>query len=121
LTSKKPADIAKARLIKRARQHLALVSGITPKTMRKTPSQKHSEAGRKKYLKRAGIKDASGIETVGSDCRGCTKDCRYENDLEICTERSLVLRCRKCGQKVRFRVINGVAWELCPVCAEMTR
>jgi len=119
MTAKFPSDIARERLAKRARDHISLINKTTPKSMLKSPSQKRSEAGRKKYLKRAGIKDAVGVEVIPSDCRGCTKDCRFGNDLDICTERSLVLRCKKCGQKVRFRVINGVAWELCPVCQEM--
>lgn len=115
-TTKKPADLARERLDKRAQEQLALVNKITPKRLQKTPSQRKSEAGRKKYLKRAGIKTAAGVEIPPSDCRDCTKECKYDHDLDICPERSLVLRCRKCGQRVRFRVINGIAWELCPVC-----
>ena len=116
--TKKPSERLRDKLAKRASDHIALANKITPKHLQKTPSQKKSEAGRKKYLKRAGIKDAVGVEVVPSDCRGCTKDCRFGNDLEICPERSVVLRCKQCGQKVRFRVIQDVAWEYCPVCAE---
>lgn len=121
MTPLKPADLARKRLAKRASDHIALANKITPKHLQKTPSQKKSEAGRKKFLKRAGIEDAAGVETIQSDCRGCTKDCRFGNDLDICPERSLVLRCLKCGQKVRFRVITGVAWEYCPVCTELLK
>lgn len=116
MTSAKPADLARKRIAKRASDHVALANKVVPKSMLKSPSQRKSEAGRKKYLKRAGIKTAAGAEIPPSDCRDCTKECKYDHDLDICPERSLVLRCRKCGQRVRFRVINGVAWELCPVC-----
>lgn len=104
------------KLSKRAKQQIALTSGVTPKELQKTPSQKRSESGRRKLLKRAGVQE--DIKTFPSDCRGCVKECKYDHDLERCPEMSLVLRCRICGQKVRFRIIHGVAWEYCPVCAE---
>lgn len=103
---------------KRARQQIALQSGVVPKELRKSPSEKKSERGQAKFLKRAGITKENDIKVYPSDCRNCSKEtnCQYEHNLEKCPERSLVLRCKQCGQKVRFRVITGVAWEVCPVC-----
>lgn len=118
-TSKLPADLLRARLAKRASDHIALANKVTPEHLLKTPSQKHSEAGRKRLLKRAGSNAVAGVAEVPSDCRGCTKECRYGMDLDICPELSAVLRCKHCGQKVRFRVIPGIAWEYCPVCQEL--
>lgn len=103
---------------KRAQEQTALVSGITPKSLLKSPSQKKSERGKAKELKRAGIERKNKTEerTIPSDCRGCADDCKYNRDLDLCPKQSMVLRCKHCGQKVRFRVIIGLAWEYCPVC-----
>ena len=103
------------RLEKRAMMQQALINNITPKELQKTPSQKNSERLRKKLLKRAGIKTVE--PEPPSDCRGCTIPCRYDNQLNICKERSLVVRCGKCGQKVRVRVVDdGDEKYYCPPC-----
>lgn len=107
------------KLEKRARQQIALSNGITPKELIKSPSQKKSERMKAKDRKRAGIKQVE--PEPPSDCRGCEKQCQYNSDLNICPERSFVVRCKQCGQKVRIRIINGVGYELCPVCAARPR
>lgn len=108
----KPADIARKRLDKRARQHRALASGVTPKELRKTPSQKRSESARKKYLKKAGISTAP---VVPGDCFGCPKE-PCGKTVNTCEERAMVHPCLKCGQKVRHRIDAVKVWERCPVC-----
>jgi hypothetical protein len=71
VTSKLPADLARSRLVKRAKQQVALTSGITPKALHKTPSQRRSESGRKKLLKKAGI--STEVQVPG-DCFNCPKE-----------------------------------------------
>ena len=107
-------DILRKKLAKRARQAISLASGITPKELIKSPSQKRSESIRKKDMKRAGIKEV--LVKVPSDCRDCKKSCTFSYDLNLCPERSMVVRCQQCGQKIRIRIIPGVAWERCPIC-----
>jgi len=75
MTTKKPSDLARERLAKRAQEQLALVNKIVPKSLQKTPSQKRSEAGRKKYLKRAGVHEPEPPQ----DCFGCEKVCSRED------------------------------------------
>lgn len=107
-------DALRKKLNKRAKQQIALSNGVTPKELQKSPSQKKSERAKMKEMKRSGIKQVE--PDPPSDCRGCGKDCKYDQNLNICPERSLVVRCKQCGQKVRIRIINGVGWEFCPVC-----
>ena len=118
MTALKPAELARARLAKRTRDHIALINKTTPKSMLKSPSQKKSERAKAKELKRAGVKIAPA--PVPSDCRNCPSDpfCRYNRDLSRCPENSMVVRCSKCGQKVRIRLVLGEPWEMCPVCQE---
>ena len=100
---------------KRAAEQVAIIGGHQPRTLSATPLKDRCNRQRKRYSRRAGIQKAPSPQ---SDCRGCgrEKSCEYGNDLNKCPERSLVLRCKKCGQLTRFRVIVGVVWELCPVC-----
>lgn len=119
MTSLKPHQLARKRLAKRTADQISIINKITPKSMLKSPSQKRSERERKKYLKRAGIEREVHTEVIPSDCRGCTDACRFGNDLNICQKKSLIVRCGKCGQKVRVRVVDGEDWSRCPVCASL--
>ena len=111
MTSLKPSERERKRLAKRTEEQLALINKITPKRLLKSPSQKHSEAGRKR-LNRGAV----APQTIPDDCRGCTQLGKCGKTLNNCEERSMVLRCKKCGTKVRARIIEGVVWETCPVC-----
>ena len=89
MPSKKPADLARERLAKRDREQLALVNKIVPKSLQKTPSQRRSEAGRKKYLKRAGVHEPEPPQ----DCVGCEKDLPGKTcNINTCAERAMVHR-----------------------------
>jgi hypothetical protein len=101
------------KLAKRGQDHIALVNKVTPKHLLKTPSQRKSERGKQKELKRAGVQSVS--EPVFFDChtcpqRPCGKIAQY------CTERTIVLRCKGCGCKVRVYQDFEKPWMLCPVC-----
>jgi hypothetical protein len=113
MPSKKPSDIARERLAKRAQEQLALVNKIVPKSLQKTPSQRRSEAGRKKYLKRAGVHEPEPPH----DCFGCEKDVPGKTcNLNTCQERAMVHRCLICGMRVRHRIVVGNPWLHCPSC-----
>jgi hypothetical protein len=119
MTTKLPADLARERLTKRDMEQLALVNKITPKSLQKTPSQRRSESGRKKYLKRAGKSGVAGTENVPDDCNHCPeKSLPCPKLLEFCGKKHMILRCGKCKQRVRVRVDPEHVWELCPVCSE---
>jgi hypothetical protein len=112
--SKLPHQVARERLAKRARDHIALVNKVVPKSMQKTPSQKKSEAGRKKFLKRAGLDKEP---EPPQDCYGCEKDVPGKQcNINTCPEKAMVHRCLKCGAKVRHRIVAGIPWEYCPSC-----
>src|SRR5512138_3060713 len=101
--SLKPSELARKKLEKRACEQVALINGITPKSLQKSPSQMRSEAGRKKLNR--GVTEPVNIS---NDCRDCEKlKTGCDGNLNACSERSMVLRCLKCGQRVRFRVITG--------------
>jgi hypothetical protein len=107
-------DQLRKRLKKRAQESVALASGGTPKRLQKTPSQKKSEAMRKK-LNRGVI--INSLETIMSDCRSCGGLPGCDSDLSRCSMRSVTIRCGKCGQKVRVRIYDdGGERYLCPVC-----
>ena len=113
VTAKLPSELARARITKRAREHVALASHIVPKRLQKTPSQKRSESGRKKFDKRAGVKAPEPPQ----DCYGCEKDVSGKTcNLNTCSERAMVHRCLKCGLKVRHRIVEGNPWEYCVGC-----
>lgn len=100
-------------LEKRAKEQIALTSGITPASLQKTPSQKRSENIRKKDAKRAGTKF---IQThYPCDCNRCPNE-PCGKTLEECSEKSMVHLCKKCGAKVRHYVNPNAPWEYCPVC-----
>lgn len=108
------------KLAKRAKQQIALTSGVTPKELMKSPSQKKSERGRAKELKRAGVKEKHEIEHP-NDCRDCPDEltCAYDRDLKRCHKPKLVVKCERCGIMVRIRLVLGQEWKYCPVCREM--
>lgn len=112
-TTKKPAELLREKLAKRAQDQLALVNKITPKRLQKTPSQKRSESGRKKFDKRAGVK----APEPPHDCYGCEKDVPGKTcNLNTCAERAMVHRCLRCGLRVRHRIVEGKPWEYCVSC-----
>jgi hypothetical protein len=110
--SKLPADLLRARLSKRAQEQVALSNNITPKRLLKSPSQRRSEAAKKKELKRAGV---SAVAPVPCDCYGCPKE-PCGKTLNGCEERAMVHRCARCGNKWRHRIVIGTPWEFCPLC-----
>ena len=113
MTAKKPSELARARIAKRTRDHIALINKTTPKSMLKSPSQRKSEAGRKKYDKRAGVKTPEPPQ----DCYGCEQDVPGKAcSINTCSERAMVHRCLKCGLKVRHRIVIGKPWEYCVSC-----
>lgn len=104
-------DELRKKLNRRAKDNIAMANNVVPEHLQKSPSQKKSELLRKKLLRgKTDPKDSSM-----DDCRGCV---RYPcgHGLNTCDLRSLVKRCDKCGQKVRYRVIIDKEWTLCPVC-----
>ena len=50
--NKKPDDVHRNKLTRRASEHIAMVNKITPSRLLKTPSEKHSESMRKKLRRR---------------------------------------------------------------------
>jgi len=107
-----PSELSRKRLDKRAQEQIALINNQVPERLRKTPSQKKSESGRKKFLKRAGI---AADPPIPCDCFGCSKE-PCGKTLNECEERAMVHRCWKCGVKVRHRIDPVKVWEYCPVC-----
>lgn len=116
VASKKPADLARDRLNSRTRRVLIQAGkkiGKLTDSEKKTPSQRRSEAARKKDAKRAGVKVIDS--TTGEDCHNCPKyPCG--KTVKSCGEKSMVHRCLKCGQRVLHRIDPNVPWELCVVC-----
>lgn len=99
---------------KRAQEQTALTSGITPKSLLKSPSEKKSERGRKKLMSRDGYKPPE--RPMEYDCRGCYKKPSCELTPMTCTERTMTHRCQKCGQLVTYRFIPNVPWLYCERC-----
>lgn len=84
-----------------------------------SPSERHSEAMRKKFATRAGIK-LKNPAPGGVDCWTCPlQPCDKTPD--TCMERTMIHCCTKCGQKVRHYVAPGNPWLLCPRCREETK
>lgn len=101
------------KLTKRAKQQVALTSGVVPKELRQSPSEKRSNRARAKFEKRGGIKEAEPPQ----DCFGCEKDVPGKTcNLNTCPERAMVHRCLICGMKVRHRIVVGNPWLHCPSC-----
>lgn len=117
---KKPDDLARERLTKRTRRTLILSGariGKLSDSEKKTPSQKRSENGKAKELKRSGVKNIAGVEDIPDDCFDCPEKAnRCGKMLEMCGKRHLVLRCKKCGIRVRARIDAVRVWTLCPIC-----
>jgi hypothetical protein len=106
-------DQLRKKLAKRAKQQIALISGVTPKELLRSPSEKRSIQARKKFAKRGGVKEAEPPQ----DCYGCEKDVVGKTcNLNTCEERAMVHRCLICGQKVRHRIVAGNPWLHCPSC-----
>jgi len=116
--AKKPHENLRASLTKRAVKAMAEAGtpiGKLTDAQKKTPSQRKSENLRKKLTTRDGHKAEKEIVQV--DCRDCPKlPCTLNSN--TCTEKLWTHRCHQCGQKVRYRFIEGVPWEYCPVCRE---
>lgn len=87
---------------------------------KKTPSQCNSERGKMRDLHRAKRQGASiEVATViklPCDCRGCTANCTFNGDLFFCDVPSHTGICGHCGQKFRYRFIEGSPWVHCVKC-----
>lgn len=102
------------RLERRSQEHLSLANHIVPKRLQKSPSQKKSETGRKKFLKRAGKEKQEPVPIL-YDCHTCPKyPCGQT--MATCDEPAITHRCMKCGKKVTYRFDPLAPWEYCPVC-----
>ena len=113
----KADDAHRNRLAQRSRKALIEAGktiGKLSDAQKKSPSQKSSEALRRKLNR--GCTSADAI--AGYDCRGCgTYDtCAFDHKLANCTSRAMTARCKQCGQKWTFRVIAEEKWEYCPKC-----
>lgn len=114
----RPDELLRKKLEKRTKEQLALTSGVTPPSLQKTPSQKRSENAKRKAAKKAGAKFVQ--HHCPCDCWKCPKE-PCGGSVEMCEERSMVHRCKKCGQSVRHRVDETEVWEYCPVCIARLR
>lgn len=98
---------------KRTRQQIALTSGVTPKELLKSPSQKKSERGKMKELKRAGV-SASYVKPP-YDCNCCPKE-PCGQTMATCGVVGTTLQCSKCGGKYIRRSYPEQVVYLCPFC-----
>ena len=106
-------DQLRKRLAKRAKQQIALISGVTPKELLRSPSEKRSIRAREKFARRGGAKEAEPPQ----DCYGCEKDVVGKTcNLNTCEERAMVHRCLICGSRVRHRISATAVWTVCPSC-----
>jgi len=110
-------DPLRSKLSRRTETNIALINHKIPTNLLKSPSQKRSESMRKKLNR--GVVDPT-LATVKDDCNNCPDEltCPHEHNLNICPKVSRINRCKKCGQKVRYRFVEGEVWEYCPVCRE---
>jgi hypothetical protein len=105
------AENLREKCARRSKEAIAMAHGGVPKRLQKSPSQKKSEALKRK-LNRTVL---NPLGEVKEDCRDCTEyPCGKK--LVACDKPSMVRTCEGCGEKVRFRVIAMVSWKLCPVC-----
>lgn len=115
---KKQDELLKQHLGSRCRKALIEAGktiGTLTSAQKKTPSQRKSE-NLKKRLSRGVVE----LTDLPEDCFGCSKyPCGKK--LVQCEERSIIHRCMKCGVKVRHRIQEDAAWELCPVCWSKTQ
>jgi len=111
------ADNLRDRLNRRTRKALIEAGkqiGRLTDAEKKPPSQKKSEAAKKKALRRAGLKMVTPV-AGGTDCHTCSKQpCGKTPD--TCGERAMVHPCLKCGARVRHYIDPNVPWEYCPPC-----
>ncbi len=98
------------KLQKRAETTRALISGVTPKTMVKSPSEKHSESLRKKLMR--GRKPELEYQF---DCNGCT-ECRGGHFLRTCQKPRRIEPCRNCGRLTMYRIDETKTFDQCPQC-----
>ena len=116
----KADDIHRKHIQKRTADHIALVNKIVPKSMLKSPSQKHSEAAKKRERLRAGAHEESCRKAVTDlifDCHTCPKyPCG--TDPMVCSESMILERCAGCGLPTRHYHDMVVKWTRCPVCRE---
>lgn len=90
------------------------IMGRLTDSQKKSPSQRKSEAGRKRLLR--GGTSPSEYKLM-FDCRDCLKyPCG--GTLLTCGERAFTSRCAHCGQIIMYRVLEE-RWTHCPVCREM--
>lgn len=102
--SKKPSEIFRERLQKRADN--ALSKKQTP-----SPSERNSTKMRKRLARGAPV-----VATLQHDCRGCGRsDC--EKSMNTCGEKIVIDRCKLCGTNVMFRFVFGEPY-YCPICVE---
>lgn len=115
-STKTPAQLLREKLAKRSRKAMIeagnKIGRLTP-SQKITPSQRKSENAKRRDAKRAGTKHIA--VHYPCDCWKCQKE-PCGKSLEQCEEKSMVHRCKKCGQSVRHRVDANVPWESCPGC-----
>ena len=87
------------------------VGSLNPQE-KKSPSQKHSEAMRKK-LNRGVVPPV----TIGYDCNNCLKYPCGETT-RTCKELTRKNRCGKCGMVVVYRFVAEGEWKYCLPCRE---
>ena len=116
-TPSKPHELIRKKLAKRTKEQIALTSGVTPKSLLKSPSQRKSERAKQKALKRAGVKPEMDARPTGNDCRNCPKEPCGRNVM-TCAERGMLMPCPECGQRTYFRIVVGEKWECCQKCRE---
>ena len=85
---------------------------------KKPPSQKRSEALKKKDRRRAGLNIKTPV-IGGTDCHTCQEQpCEMTPD--TCSKRVMVHPCLKCGTRVRHYIDPNIPWEYCPRCKAIT-
>jgi hypothetical protein len=121
MTSKLPSETARARLEHRARKTLIETGkkglGRLTEAQKKTPSQKRSEAGRRK-LRRGSIASDIAVQETSIDCHQCPSytSCYNHLNLHTCHRRSDISECKRCGRIYQHPVIPGVSWIYCKDC-----
>ena len=120
--TKKPDDFAREKLMKRARKAMIQSGAKIGKLTHAesvSPSQRKSELGRERLNNRPSNSGSTASIPVQFDCRGCEGEgwCGFDS-IEHCEVQSRITRCKKCGVKVRFRVIESEPYEYCPICRE---
>ncbi len=121
MTSKLPSEIAREHLERRAIKTLIETGkkgyGRLTEAQKKTPSQKRSEAGRKK-LRRGSTASSVTVQGTETDCHQCPSKerCCYHLKLHTCHRKSDVSECKRCGRIYQHPVIPGLEWVYCKDC-----